>query len=152
MSDISDSDSENRSVLISKGRISRRCRGLVFCDFVEGRFYREVIDFSQPNTHDTTRCIFISPYTTTHDTARSVRMRDRHFHEACVDPGALPPVKVRNGNYVLDTKNVRESTMPFAQKNGLLQVWDLAQAIGIAKAIYLRFWVLLYEISDNSTL
>lgn len=107
----------------------------------------KVIVFSQPNTHDTTWFIF-SPYTTTHDTTRSVRMRDRHFHDTRVDPGAIPPVNVYNGNYVPDAKNVRGCAMPFAQKNGLLQVWGLARAIGIAKALYLRFLILLYEIMD----
>ena len=116
----------------------------VFYDFAEEHFYRQVTDFSQPNTHDTVWCIF-SPYTTTHDTTRSVRMRDRHFHEARVDPGAIPPVKVYNGDYVPDTKNARESTMPFAQTNGLLQVWDMPRAIVIAKALHLRFLILLYE-------
>ena len=82
---------------------------------------------------------------------RSVRMRDPHFQEARVDPGAIPPVAVSNGSNIPDTKNARESTLPFGkfaiQKNGLQKVWDLARAIAIAKAIYLRFWVFLYEMA-----
>ena len=148
MSDISDSDSERRTILISKGRKRRYCRRIVFNDNVDEHTHRQVVDFSQPYTHDTTWCIF-SPYTTTHDSWRSVRMRERHFREARVDPGAIPPVKVPNEDYVPDTKNVREPTTQIAQKGSLSQVWDLASATAIAKATYLRVWVLLYEFYDN---
>ena len=51
---------------------------------------------------------------------------------------------VSNEDFIPDTKNVRVSEMPF----GLLQVWELARAVGNAKAVYLRFWLLLYEIID----
>lgn len=150
MSDISDSDSESRSIRISKGRRSRHCRRIVFREFVEEHLYRQVVDFSRPHTHDTTWFIF-SPYSTTHDTLRSVRMRGRHFHEARVDPGAIPPVTVSNGSNIPDTKNVRESTLPFGkfaiQKNGLQEVCGLARAIAIVKAIYLRVGILLYEMA-----
>ena len=72
-------------------------------------------------------------------------MRERHFYDARVDPGAMPQVNVASGNFIPDTRNVRESELPF----GLRRVWDLARAIGLAKAVYLRFWVLLYGIMDQ---
>ena len=109
LSDISDSDGESRVINISKGRKARRCRRIVFSDIVDEHTYRQVIDFSPPGIYDTYTGMF-SPFTTTHDSARSVRMRERHFREARVDPGAIPQVKVQPEIRVPDTNNVREST------------------------------------------
>ena len=148
MSDISDSDSESRSINISRERKGRRCRRIVFNDFVGEHSYRQVIDFSTKEKYDTEPGMF-SPYTTTHDSLRSVRMRERQFCEARVGPGAIPPVKAQPEIRVPDSRNVRESTTQFAQEGSLSQVWDLARATGIAKAIYLSCWVLLYEIYED---
>ena len=149
MSDISDSDGENRRIHISKLGKGRRCRRIVFKDIVDEHTYRQVIDFSSPDNYEVHRGMF-SPYTTTHDSFRQVRMRERHFREARIDPGAEPQVTVQPEIRVPDAKNVKESTTRFAQKDNLAQVWDLARATGFAKAVYLRFIILLYEIFDES--
>ena len=144
LSDISDSDGEGRVISISKGRKGRRCRRIVFNDIVDEHTYRQVIDFSSPRNYEVPSGMF-SPYTTTHDSIRSVRMRERHFREARVDPGAIPQVKAQPEIRVPDTKNVRESTTQFAHKGSLSQVYDLARATGIAKVVYSRFLIILYE-------
>ena len=105
--DVSDSETESRTINISQGKRRRHCRRIMFEDYITD-------------------------------------IRERHFHEARVDPGAMPPVNVSNGDFIPDTRNVRESEMSC----GSLQVWDLARAVGIAKAVRLRFWLLLYEIMD----
>ena len=86
-----------------------------------------------------------SPYTTTHDSFHEARMGDRHFREARVDPGSIPQVNLSPEIRVPDTRNVKESTTDFAQPHSLSQVWDLARATGIAKAVYLRFLIILTE-------
>ena len=118
MSDISDSDGESRKIHISKVRKGRRCRRIVFKDIVDEHTYRQVIDFSSKDNYEVARGMF-SPYTTTHDSLRQIRMRERHFREARVDPGAEPQEIVQPELRVPDTKNVKESTTQFAQKDSL---------------------------------
>ena len=116
--------------LLDKTKKKRNNRRIVFNEEKVVHYYRATIYFGE----------LPSPYSTQSDHYQLLPTSLAGMGEERVDPGAMH--RVNDSHLIIpDTKRGYESGLPF----GRVGIWNLARAVAQARAVYLRFLLLLSD-------